>query len=278
MSHYESLGVSEDVTPEDLKRAYRKLASQHHPDKGGDKTKFQEIQVAYDTLSDPQKREQYDLERRGGNNRFHWHSSDFGHQDINEIFRNFGFGPGNDPFGHMRQPRRNKDLRVEIPIPLVTTLEEQTKTISIQTTNGHRETVEVKIPRGISNGTQIKYSGLGDNLFNTLQRGDLYVLVSVHNADGYVTNGIDLYHKINVNCLLAIAGGDITVNGMDNKTFKLVIPPGTQPGTKFRIPQQGLYQLNSDHRGDLYIEINVSVPQNLTPEQLKTVRSLINPQ
>jgi DnaJ-class molecular chaperone len=281
MSHYETLGVAKEASQDEIKRAYRKLASQHHPDKGGDKAKFQEIQRAYDTLSDANKRQQYDMESNGFGHRgtqFHWHSSDMGNPDISEIFRNFGFG--GDPFNPFRhqQPRRNKDLRIEIPLPLVTTLDDQIKTVSVQTTNGQRETVEVKIPRGITNGTQIKYTGLGDNLFNTLPRGDLYVHISVHNADGYIANGIDLYHKVVVNCLLAIVGGDVTVNGIDSKTFLLTIPSGTQPGTKFRLPQQGLYQLNSNQRGDLYVEIDISVPQNLTPDQLKIIQSLINPQ
>ena len=284
MNYYELLGVGDKATADEIKRAYRKLASQHHPDKGGDKTKFQEIQRAYDTLSDNNKRQQYDMQRNGfgggdENVIFRWHSGGANHPDINEIFRNFGFGFGGDPFAqHRQQQRRNKDLRVEIPLPLVTTLEEQSKTISVQTTNGHRETVEVTIPRGVTTGTQIKYAGLGDNLFNTLPRGDLYVQFTVHPAHGYVANGIDLHHRVSVNCLLALAGGDVTVPGIDGKTFLLTLPAGTQPGMKFRLPEQGLYELNSDRRGDLYVEVALHVPQNLTAEQLEIVRSLINPQ
>lgn len=281
MTYYEILGITDKSTSDEIKRAYRKLASQHHPDKGGDKAKFQEIQQAYDTLSDNNKRQQYDMQRNGFNRgpQFHWHSGDMHHQDISEIFKNFGFGiHGNDPFAqHRQQPRRNKDLRVEIPLPLVTTLEEQTKTISVQTTNGHRETVEVKIPRGVTSSTQIKYAGLGDNLFNTLARGDLYVQFNVHNTDNFIANGLDLVSQLSVNCLLAVAGGEVKFSGLDNKTFELTIPQGTQPGTKFRISQQGLYQLNSDVRGDLYIELVLEVPQNLDQAQLEIVRNLINP-
>jgi DnaJ-class molecular chaperone len=281
MTYYEILGVGDKSTADEIKRAYRKLASQHHPDKGGDKTKFQEIQQAYDTLSDNNKRQQYDMQRNGFGGgpgmQFHWNSSDMGHPDISEIFRSFGFG--GDPFSHVRQQqRRNKDLRIEIPLPLVSTLEEQSKTVSVQTTNGHRETVEVKIPRGITSGTQIKYTGLGDNLFNTLPRGDLYVQFTVHNADGYVANGIDLHHKISVNCLNAIVGCETIVDGLDGKKFAVTIPAGTQYGNRFRIPQQGLYVLNSSHRGDLYIEVEVTVPQDLTPEQLETIKTLTSNQ
>ena len=281
MTYYETLGVSDKATADEIKRAYRKLASQHHPDKGGDKNKFQEIQAAYDTLSNEQKRQQYDMQRNGFGGgpgmQFHWNSGDMNHPDISEIFRSFGFSGSPFEF-HRPQQRRNKDLRIEIPVPLVSTLTDQTKTVQVKTTNGDTSTVEVKIPRGITNGTSIRYSGLGDNLFNTIPRGDLYVQINVHNADNFIVNGIDLYTTVSVNCLLATAGGDITIVGLDSKTFILTLPAGTQPGIKFRLPEQGLYELNSDRRGDLYVEVALTVPQNLTTEQLEIVRSLTNPQ
>lgn len=273
MTHYATLGVTENATPDEIKKAYRKLASQHHPDKGGDTKKFQEIQTAYDTLGDTNKRQQYDLERsgNGGYREFHFNT---GHPDINEIFRSFGFaGAGPDPF--MRQ-RRNKDLRIDINIDLKDTLQDQTKTVSVLTTNGSRETVEVNIPRGITSSTNIRYSGLGDNLFNTIPRGDLYVQINVNNDNNFNVIGIDLYTKISVNCLLAIVGGTAMVTGLDNTQFVITIPKGTQPNTKFRIPNQGLYQLNSNNRGHLYVEMAVTIPQDLTEEQLQIVKSLTN--
>jgi DnaJ-class molecular chaperone len=208
---------------------------------------------------------------------FHFHSGMGGHPDLNAIFQQFGFGFAGDPFAqHRQQQRKNKDLRVEIPIPLVTTLDDQTKIISVQTTNGHRETVEVRIPRGVTNGTSIKYPGLGDNMFNTIPRGDLYVHFNVHPAEGFVVDGLNLHTQVKVNCLLAVAGGDITVTGLDEKTFTLTLPPGTQPSSRYRLAQQGLYQMESIARGDLIVEIVLTVPQNLSPAQLETVRSFIN--
>lgn len=274
MTYYEMLGVADNATAEEIKKAFRRLASQHHPDKGGDTAKYQEIQKAYDTLSNNQKRQQYDAERSGnGFREFRFHTGGMGHPDIDAMFRNFGFG--GDPFAGVRQQqRRNKDLRIEIPIPLVTTLEEQKKTISVQTTNGERSTVEVTIPRGVTSDTSIKYPGLGDNLFNTIARGDLYVQFRVHNAENFLVNHIDLYTQVSVNCLLAITGGSIRVLGLDDKQFDLTIPAGTQAGTRFRIPSQGLYQLNSDIRGHLYVEVALTVPQDLTEQQLELIRNL----
>jgi len=281
MTYYEMLGVAKDAKPDEIKRAYRKLASQHHPDKGGDKTRFQEIQAAYDTLSNDGKRQQYDMQQNGFGGdgvQFHFHTGGMGHPDINEIFRGFGFNGNPFEFHQRPQQRRNKDLRIEIPIPLVTTLEEQTKTVQVKTTSGETATVEVKIPRGITNGTSIRYSGLGDNLFNTIPRGDLYIQINVHNADNFVVNGIDLHTKISVNCLLATIGGKVTVDGLDGKTFELTLPAGTQPGMKFRLAEQGLYIMNSTQRGNLYVELVMTVPQNLSQEQLDLVRSILNTQ
>jgi DnaJ-class molecular chaperone len=280
MTHYATLGVGENADADEIKRAYRKLASQHHPDKGGDTAKFQAIQTAYDTLSDTGKRQQYDMERQGMGNGIHFQFNGGMPGGIHDIFRNFGFPGAVDPFGQMRQPppRRNKDLRVEIAIPLVDTLSEITKTISVQTTNGHREILEVKLPRGVTNGTNIKYPGLGDNLFNTLPRGDLYVQIAVHGSEHFVVRGIDLYSQISVNCLTAIVGGTAIISGLDNREFELSIPAGVQPNTKFRIANQGLFQMNTLHRGDLYVELQLSVPQNLTPDQLQTIESIVNPQ
>ena len=73
-----------------------------------------------------------------------------------------------------------------------------------------------------------------------------------------------------------MVGGTITVDTIDNKTFELTIPPGTQPGTRFRIGGQGLYQMDADRRGDLYVEFNIFVPQNLSPQHIDTIRSLLN--
>jgi DnaJ-class molecular chaperone len=277
MTHYTTLGVAETATADEIKRAYRKLASQHHPDRGGDTATFQAIQAAYDTVGDETRRQQYDLERTGrgmpGGVRFTWHTNDGSTpHDMNEVFRHFGFG-GPNPF---QQQRRNKDLRIEVPVTLDSTLESQNKTISVQTTNGHRETMEITIPRGITSGTNIKYSGLGDNMFNTLARGDLYIQITVLPRDNFIVSGVDVVTSVTINCLMAIVGGEVIVNGLTDKLFSLNIPPGTQSGTKFRFPQQGLYQLNGDQRGDLYVDIRLSVPQNLPNEQLDTIKSLLS--
>ena len=179
---YQILGVNKNATEEEIKQAYRKLAMKHHPDRGGDEKQFQEIKNAYEVLSDPVRRQQHDnpgpFHHHHGNHEhshFEFHFGGGGPQDIFSQFFNQGFGA--HPF--QRQPRKNKDLRVRLGVDLASTLQSQEKTISVQTTKGDRFTVDVSIPRGIDDGTTIKFSQLGDNFFDTLTRGDLYVIISV---------------------------------------------------------------------------------------------------
>ena len=277
MTHYATLGINETADANEIKRAYRKLASQHHPDKGGDTAKFQEVEEAYRVLSDPAQREQYDHQRRnpGGGFRFSVNGHDMP-PGMEDLFRNFGFGfPGGQPFGGMhQQPRRNKDLRVEILVSLASTLEDQKKTVSVQTTNGTRENVEITIPRGAQNGTQIKYPGLGDNFFNTLPRGDLFVQVHMHPQPPFEVHGLDLIVKAQVNCLDAITGGEIEVEGLDGSRFVLTLPKGTQQHQMLRVRGQGLWQIHSSTRGNLLVIINLNVPTNLSDEQLETIQKI----
>ena len=261
MTHYATLGVAENASPEEIKKAYRRLASQHHPDKGGDTQRFQEIQTAYDVLSDSSRRQQYDMQRQGPGPgfRFTVNGQEMSGMPggMEDLLRGFGFNfgggfPGGDPFGHVRQPRRNKDLRIDIPVTLASTFEEQKKTISVQTTNGHRETVEVTIPRGVTTGTQIKYSGLGDNFFGSLARGDLYVNFVVTPPPGYFIDGLDIITTAEVDCLDAITGGELEVAGIDDTKFSLSIPAGIQHGTMLRIAGHGIWLLNSSQSCLLY--------------------------
>lgn len=274
---YETLGVPKGASDEDIKRAYRKLASQHHPDKGGDTRRFQEIQTAYDILSDPQKRAQHDNPNpfqhfAGGQNgshfEFHFGS---GAEDLFSQFFNQGFAGGH-PF-QQRQPRRNKDLRVQLQVILASTLEAQRKTISIQTTKGDRYNVDVDIPRGVSDGTTIKYAQMGDNMFDTLTRGDLYVIISIQPDNRFELHGINVVTTIEIDSIDAMLGCDKIIQGIDGKEYSIKIPQACQQGTKFGLQGQGLYQMNTNHRGDLIAVINIKTPI-LTEVQLNILRNI----
>lgn len=273
---YQILGVNKNATEEEIKQAYRKLAMKHHPDRGGDEKQFQEIKNAYEVLSDPVRRQQHDnpgpFHHHPGNHEhshFEFHFGGGGPQDIFAQFFNQGFGA--HPF--QRQPRKNKDLRVRLGVDLASTLQSQEKTISVQTTKGDRFTVDVSIPRGIDDGTTIKFSQLGDNFFDTLTRGDLYVIISVNPDPRYEIAGSNLVTQVEIDSLQAMLGLETQVTGIDGRVFAIRIPQGCQYGTRLGLQGQGLYQLNSHIRGDLIVDIRIKTPV-LNEKQLELLRQL----
>jgi curved DNA-binding protein len=245
----------------------------HHPDRGGDQAQFQQIQEAYSTLSDPGKRQQYDNPQpQGGGFQFHFNSGD----PFADIFNQFGFG-GVDPFAqHRQQQRRNKDLRIRINLSLRETLVDQQKTISVQTSTGERQTVNVQIPKGVTTGSSIKYPGLGDNMFNTLPRGDLYVTFVIEADPLYHVDGINLIYNLQINVLDAMVGTAADVPSIEGRVFNINIPAGTNHQTKFRIPNQGLYSLdhNGHIRGSLIVNVEITIPQVTTQAQISLIQQL----
>ncbi len=270
MNYYETLGITKNATPEEIKRAYRKLASQHHPDKGGDTAMFQKVEEAYRVLSDPQKRAEYDNPvQQMGPGHFHFN---FGSNNVEDIFAQFGF----DMFGRRQapQPRRNKDIRTELVVTLKETLKDQNKTLSVKTSNGHRQNVDIVIPKGITSGTVMKYPGMGDNMFENLPRGDLYITVNVMADQSYKVSGLDITTSLTIDCFQAILGSEQTVVGIDGKEFLINTPQGCQPNTKLKIPGEGLPGFQNDIKGNLYISVSVKIPTNLTDEQKQLIKTI----
>jgi curved DNA-binding protein len=268
MDPYQTLGVNQNASEEEIKKAYKKLASKNHPDRGGDTAKFQDIQSAYQTLCDPQKRRQID------NPQTNFEFNFGGGQDMNDIFSQMFGSSGQSPFGHRRaQPRRNKDLKVNITVTLASTLERQRKTVRVQTTNRTQFEVDLDIPQGVTSGTTIKFSGRGDNFFESLTRGDLYVIIVVEANEQFEVFGENVLTELEVNSFDAIIGCEKTVLGIDGREFKIKIPAGSQHSTKYRLDSQGLFRMNSTIRGDLIVSLIVRTPK-LTPEQLNQLVKL----
>jgi len=276
--YFKTLGVSENATEEDIKKAYKKLAMKHHPDRGGTQAEFQEIQEAYDTLSDPQKRNQWEQQRffRGG------HPGGF-HGGPGGFQFNFGFGPniddifqqftGGRPF---RQTARNRDLRMNFELDLESTLDKQIYHVNVRHINGTTKTVEIEIPRGVQTGMQMKFPGQGDHSITDLPPGDLYIDFRIRPHREFKISGINLIKTISLNCIDAILGTKVEVTGLDGLKFEINIPPCTQNETKFRLPTQGLWDVNHPTRGDLFLEISVYVPSTITKDQFDQLQQKIS--
>lgn len=276
-THYDTLGIDKTASASDIKTAYRKLASVHHPDKdSGNTAKFQEIQSAYAILENPDKRATYDQQLAGGG-QFRFDTSGGMDDDIFAHMRNhfgFNFGPGRPFQQHQSHPKTNSNIRVAYQFSLVDSLTEQVKIINVAFPNGKKTNVEIKIPRGIQHGITIRYPNLGDDAIATMPRGDLYIQFHQRPEQNFEAAGFDIITSLTVNCLEAVTGCTKDVHGIDGKVFAIVIPPGTQYGAKFGIQQQGLYSTENPGRGRLVVTLEIYVPKELSESQLETIRSI----
>ena len=268
--YYSTLGVSKNASDDEIKKAYRKLAMQHHPDRGGDQNKFKEIQEAYDTLSDQQRRAEYDNPSPFGNQHFGGVPPEF------ESFFN-GFGFGGNPFGFnfRQQQPKNKNLNVQTTITLEDAYNGKDLIANITLPNGREQTVEIKIPKGIQNGTTLRLAGMGDNSYSNLPRGDLHLTVNILPHSFFQRQGDDLIMNIEVDAIKSILGTTQTIKTIGGKTFELRIHPGTQHGRTFTAPGYGMPRMNdSRFFGNLFINVNIKVPTDLTNKQIEILKTL----
>lgn len=271
---YETLGVDRSASPEEIKKAYRKLASQHHPDRGGDTKKFQEIQAAYDTLIDPDRRAAYDNPRpQQGPGGFHFNFGSGFPPEFEDIFGNFG------DFGGVftrRTQQRNKHLNLQTSISLEEAFRGKDLIANIKLPSGRDQMLEVKIPPGVQSGNTLRLSGMGDDSHLNLPRGDLHLTINVLPHPKFQRQGDDLISNLNLNCLEAIVGKTVTIDTIDGKTLEVYIQPGSQHGQLLSINGYGMPNINSpNQRGRLLFNVNITVPTNLTEEQKSQIKKII---
>ena len=292
--YYATLGVPKTATQDDVRKAFRKLARQFHPDVAKDKkaaeTKFKEINEANEVLSDPAKRQQYDTlgadwDKPGrGPQRPGQHRGGFqagaGFSDFFESFfggSQAGAGrgtAGQNPFGGFGRPsqkRRGEDLEYELPVTIAEALNGEKKSFSIPR-DGRSETITVTVPKGVRAGQRIRLAGQGGTGVGA-EAGDLYLLIALAPDANYRIEGVDLIREIPVPISSAVLGGEIEVVTPDG-AVKLKIPAGTQPRQKFRLKGRGLPSGAGGLRGDFFAEAKVIIPTTLTLEQRKLWEAL----
>jgi curved DNA-binding protein len=276
MDYYSTLGLKRGASPDEIKKAYRSLAMKHHPDRGGDEKKFKEISAAYDTLSDPQKKQMVDRgvdpnaqHQHGGFNQgpFEFH---FGAGNFEDVFSQFGFGGG---FAR-RGPARNKSFNVNVVITLEEVLTGKEINAEVGMPGKDKKFVNISIPSGIENGQSIRYQGMGDHGIKEAPPGDLIVNVQVARHARFQREGDNLIYSQTISVWDALLGGTIRLETLEKKTIEVGIPPGTQPNTVLSCKNEGLPNARTKKRGNLLINISIDIPRNLSQDQIAAIKSI----
>lgn len=297
---YKTLGVSEDASEAEIKKAFRTLAKKYHPDRNKGnaeaEARFKELSEAYETLSDKKKREQYDMMRKygafsggphpgggfgqgahfdfgdlfGGGGPTQGHTSfrfrGQGFEGFDDIFSSlFGGGAGPGGFGHTTGQRqqasqRGQDIRTELTVTFMEAVKGTQRRINLP--DGRK--LQAKIPAGIEDGGRIRLAGQGQPSPFGGDKGDLYITVRIMPDQNFERKGHDIHTRVEIPFQDAILGTKVEVKTL-TKTVSLTIPPGTQPGTKMRLRGIGL---NVDGQtGDQYVEVVVTIPTTLSEKQ-----------
>ncbi len=295
---YKSLGVNENATAEEIKKSFRALAKKYHPDRNKGKKeaeeRFKEISEAYDTLSDPKKKSEYDLMRQygafdsrqgqspfggfrqsgPGGTRFEFHTTGGeGLENFEDLFSELFGGrisqssrtrrQRQSPFGQSEpEEPRGQDVHSEISVSFMEAIKGVTRLIYLP----EGKKIRVKIPAGIDNGGKIRLAGQGKPGIFGGETGDLIITVNVMSDQNFTRQGNDIYTWVIIPFTGAILGTKVEIQTL-NKLVALSVPPGTQPGAKLRLKGQGLAVGNE--QGDLFVEIKVEIPKTLTAEQKK---------
>lgn len=299
--YYKILGVDKRASEREIKRAYRKLARQYHPDVNpGDKRaeeKFKTINEAHQVLSDPEKRRKYDQlgssyfrwQQQGGDPRgFDWNQwftqqpgggrTRVEYGDLGDLFGGAGFsdffqtifgGTGGRSRSGRRMHRKGRDYEQAVEI----TLEEAAHgTQQVLESDGER--ITVRIPPGVKSGSKVRVAGKGGPGVGGGPAGDLYLKVTVAKHPVFERKGDDLFCETSLDLYTAVLGGEADVPTLDGRV-RLKIPAGTQGGRNFRLKGKGMPHLRDrQKRGELYARIKIAVPAKLSEKEKALFKEL----
>ncbi len=301
--YYATLGVDKNATTKEIKAAYRKLARKYHPDVNpNDKSaeeRYKEINEAYTVLVDPEKREKYDKYGADWENI----SQGMGQNPFGEGFEFFGgggsgfssffdllfggmgeekqggpfrggtpFGGGNPFGGGGFNPFNNgkgRDYEYQIDIPVETVYFGSDQILSVDNKN-----ITVTIPRGIPDGYKMKLKGLGAQ--GQKEPGDLYLTVHIIDASKFKREGDNLNVSVDIDYPTAVLGGEVKFKTISGKSISMKVPPMTKSGSKMRIPGKGMPYFNKDGYGDLYVTLNIQIPDKISDKEKELLQEIKN--
>lgn len=289
--YYNILGVSQNSSQDDIKKAFRRLSLRHHPDRGGNKDDFQKINEAFQTLGDPQKRKHYDS---GGSFPF---GGVNGNDDIDKFFSAIFGGQQNmfSPFGHgmpnVRVFHNGQPVHFSQQKP-----KEIIKTVEIDISDAYiginmpitierwifqsnekkyeKEKIYIPIPKGIDNGEIIILKNKG-NIINETNKGDIKIYIKINNTSNFERKGLDLYLDKQITLKESLTGFIFQFTHLNSKVYKInneegnIIPPNYVK----KIANLGM---NREHsKGSLYIKFNIHFPESLTEQQIKQLKDIL---
>lgn len=296
LDYYKVLGLDKSASPDDIKKAYRKLARKYHPDLNPDneeaKRKFQEINEANEVLTDAEKRKKYDQYGENWkhadqfeNNQQAYNQSTRGSQSQNPFegydfnySGNYDTGEYSDFFEELFGSRFSNNKRSNFKgQDYTTTLEltlEQAAQTHQQTLNVNGKNIRITIPAGVEDGQKIKLKGQGGEGSANAPKGDLYITFHITGNQDFIRQGNNLFSKINIDIFTAILGGETIIKTLDSKV-KIKIKPQTQNGTKIRIKGKGfpIYKKEGEY-GDLYAEVSIQMPTNWNDKQKELFKQI----
>ena len=295
--YYEVLGLSNNASQDEIKKSYRKLSFKHHPDRGGEKEKFQQLNEAYSVLSDETKRKQYDMRKMHG---FSENEIPINPDDLMGMFFNMASGGMPIPGAKVHVFRNGVPMPFNIngfnlnqafqkPTPIIKTIEITideaytgcTKHMEIErvikdgnTNKTEKETIYVTIPKGIDENEIIVVREKG-NMLSDDNKGDIKIFIKIINNSGLIREGLNLIYNKTLSLKESLCGFNFDLPYLNGKTFKINNISGTivSPGYKKVIPSLGLER--DGHKGNLIIVFSISYPEKLTSDQIEILENIL---
>lgn len=265
MDYYNILGIDKAASAEEIKKAYRKRASECHPDKGGSTEEFQKIEEAYRILSDPQSRHTYDSPP---NDPFSKFEQEVNSADLGDMFRSM------NQHRNFTRVYKNRDISLTVTVTLEEMLTGKEIFGSLVLPSGREQSLQLKIPAGVVHDDIVSFRGLGDDSISNLPPGDLIVQIAEQPHSIFLRNGTDLILSHDISAFDAMLGTTILVNTIDSKQLKVKVPAGVQPLDMIRCAGHGLPKKNSNSRGGLIVRINIIIPKEIKKSDQQIIAKL----
>jgi curved DNA-binding protein len=295
-NYYEVLGVGQDASLSEIKKAFKKLARKHHPDAGGDEARFKDISEAYEVLSDKDKRAEYDTFLKfgafGGAARegspFNWSGAGGGGGSWRTVVTDFGdLGGIGDIFDRIRhgegafgtdwefgqRAQKGRDVQVTLSVSFEEAFCGTEKSVTIRTGDGKEQKIAVKVPAGAVEGGKLRYKGRGGEGTGNAAAGDLVIVTSIKPHEFYSRKGANVHMELPIGVAEAALGAEIVVPAPDGSKVRLRLPSGTPDGKVFVVRGKGAPRVKGEGNGDLKVQVRLALPATLNAEQQQALKA-----